>query len=225
MIRQVLGLGVAIPFVYFGIQLAAAPFYPGYSFFSRDASTLGSDGSTAAWIFNVGVLALGVMKVAVALAFASALPPAGIGRVLSASTALALASAGIGSVNASLHPLPDPQHTAGLLSILGSGFVLLPILSTAVLWQLGARRYALLNAFACLALIPIMTGLVQRACMRAGIDFAGYQAFLNGYHGLIQRAGAAAVFVPVGVVAHLLRRRAPVRDVPIAVLRRPARVP
>jgi hypothetical protein len=60
--------------------------------------------------------------------------------------------------------------------------------------------------------------------MRAGIDFAGYQAFLNGYHGLIQRVGAAVVLVPVGVLAHLLRRStAPVRDVPIAVLRRPAR--
>jgi uncharacterized membrane protein len=224
MTRHVLGLGVAIPFLYFGIQLAAAPFYPDYSFFSRDASTLGSDGSTAAWIFNLGALALGVVKVAVALAFAAILPQAGVGRVLSASMALALASAGIGSVNAFLHPLPDPRHTEGLLSILGSGFVLLPILSTAVLWRMGARRYAVLNAFACLALIPIMTGLVQRACMQAGIDFTGYQAFLNGYHGLIQRVGAAVVFVPVGVLAHLLRRStALVRDAPIAALRRPAR--
>jgi hypothetical protein len=56
-----------------------------------------------------------------------------------------------------------------------------------------------------------MTGLVQRACMRAGIDFSGFQAFLNGYHGLIQRIGAAVVFVPVGVVAHLLRRRTRIR--------------
>jgi hypothetical protein len=218
--------GRCAPFLYFGIQLVAAPFYPGYSFFSRDASTLGSDGSTAAWIFNIGTLLLGVIKVAVALAFAAVLPQAGVGRVLSAVTALALASAGIGSVNAFLHPLPDPRHTEGLLSILGSGFVLLPILSTAVLWRMGARRYAVLNAVVCLALIPLMTGLVQRACMRAGIDFAGYQAFLNGYHGLIQRAGAAVVFGPVGVVAHLSRRRAaPVGDVPIAVRRRPAPVP
>jgi hypothetical protein len=71
---------------------------------------------------------------------------------------------------------------------------------------MGARRYAVLNAIVCAALIPIMTGLVQRACMRAGIDFAGYQAFLNGYHGLIQRVGAAVIFVPVGVLAHVLRR-------------------
>jgi len=222
--RRLLGLGVAIPFLYFGIQLAAAPFYPAYSFFSRDASTLGSDGSTAPWIFNLGALVLGVIKIAVAGAFLSALPRAGVGRVLSVLTALALASAGIGSFNAFLHPLPDPLHTEGLLSILGGGFVLLPILTTAVLWRLGARRYAAMNVVVCLALVPVMTGLVQRACMRAGIDFSGFQAFLNGYHGLIQRIGAAVVFVPVGVVAHFLRRRAaPVRDVPLAVLRRPAR--
>jgi hypothetical protein len=30
--------------------------------------------------------------------------------------------------------------------------------------------------------------------------------FLNNYHGLVQRAGAAVAFVPVGVIAHLLRR-------------------
>ena len=209
--RRLLGLGVAIPFLYFGIQLAAAPFYPAYSFFSRDASTLGSDGSTAPWIFNLGALVLGVIKIAVAGAFLSVLPRAGVGRVLSVLTALALASAGIGSFNAFLHPLPDPLHTEGLLSILGGGFVLLPILTTAVLWRLGARRYAAMNVVVCLALVPVMTGLVQRACMRAGIDFSGFQAFLNGYHGLIQRIGAAVVFVPVGVVAHLLRRRTRIR--------------
>jgi hypothetical protein len=223
MIHHVLGLGIAVPLLYFGIQLVAAAFYPGYSFYSHDASTLGSDGSTAPWIFNVGALLLGAIKVAVALAFASVLPQAGVGRVLSALTALALASAGLGSVNAFLHPLPDPRHTEGLLSIVGSGFVLLPILTTAVLWRLGARRYALLNIVFCLALIPLMTGLVQRICMQIGIDFSGFQAFLNGYHGLVQRMGAAVVFVPVGVIAHLLRRRtAPLRDVPIAVLRLPS---
>jgi hypothetical membrane protein len=209
--RRLLGCGIVIPVIYFGIQLAAAPFYPDYSFFSRDASTLGSDGSTAPWIFNLGALVLGVIKIAVAGAFLSALPRAGVGRVLSVLTALALASAGIGCFNAFLHPLPDPLHTEGLLSILGGGFVLLPILTTAVLWRLGARRYAVMNVVVCLALVPVMTGLVQRACMRAGIDFSGFQAFLNGYHGLIQRIGAAVVFVPVGVVAHLLRRRTRIR--------------
>jgi hypothetical protein len=207
MTRRLLGLGIAIPVLYFAIQLVSAPFFPGYSFLDRDASTLGSPGSTAPWIFNYGALVLGAADIAVAGAFAAALPRAGVGRVLSVLTALALASAGVGSANAFLHPLPDPQHSDGTLSLLGSGFVLLPILTTAVLWRLGARRYAVLNIVACLALIPLMTGLVQRLCMRAGVDFSGYQSFLNGYHGLIQRFGAAAIFVPVAIVSLLLMRR------------------
>ncbi len=128
--RRLLGLRHRDPGLYFGIQLAAAPFYPDYSFFSaRMPARLGSDGSTAPWIFNRrGARARGHAQSAVAGAFLSALPRAGVGRVLSVLTALALASAGIGSFNAFLHPLPDPLHTEGLLSILGGGFVLLPIL-------------------------------------------------------------------------------------------------
>jgi hypothetical membrane protein len=206
-IRHVLAWGVAIPAIYFGIQAAAAPFYPGYSFFSRDASSLGSSASTAPWIFNFGTLALGVIEVAVAGAFLSALSRAGVGRGLAALTALALASAGIGSLNAFLHPLPDPRHTEGLLALLGSGLALLPVLTTAVLWRMGARRQAVVAIVVFLALIPIMTGLVQRICVWSGISFDGYQYFLNNYHGLIQRLGAAAVFVPIALVAYLLRHR------------------
>src|SRR3954454_13092742 len=69
--RRLLGLAVALPFVYFGIQLAAAPFYPGYSFLTRDASTLGSDGSTAPWIFNGGPLLVGTLELVTAAGRAS----------------------------------------------------------------------------------------------------------------------------------------------------------
>ena len=206
-VRHALAWGVAIPVIYFGIQAAAAPFYPGYSFFARDASTLGSDGSTAPWIFNVGTLILGLVHVAVAGAFFSALPSAGVGRGVTSLTALALASAGIGSLNAFLHPLPDPLHTQGVLSILGSGFILLPLLTTAVLWRTGAQRTAAAAVVCSAALILLMTGLIQRACIGAGLECAGYQYFLNHYHGLVQRLGAAAVFVPVALVAHRTRRR------------------
>ena len=107
----------------------------------------------------------------------------------------------------SCDPLPDPRHTEGLLSILGSAFVLLPVVTTAILWRLGARRYAVVNVVVGLPLITVMTGLIQRACISSGSDCAGYQFFLNNYHGLIQRIGAAVAFVPIGVIAHLLRSR------------------
>lgn len=122
-------------------------------------------------------------------------------------TALALASAGVGSFNAFLHPLPDPRHTAGLLSLLGSGVVPLPVVTTVILWRLGARGYATVNIAVGLAVITVMNSLIQRLCMSSGSECAGYQFFLNNYHGLVQRIGAAVAFVPVGVIGHLLRSR------------------
>ena len=207
--RRLLGLGVALPFVYFGIQLAAAPFYPGYSFLTRDASSLGSDGSTAPWIFNGGALLVGTLELVTAAAFLRAFTRGRIGMVLAWATALALASAAIGSLNAFLHPLPDPKHTEGLLSVLGSGLVMLPLLLTAVLWRLGARGYAMFNILLCLVLIPILTGLVQRIGMRAHLDLDGYQTLLNGTHGLLQRVAALLIFGSIGVVAYRLRHPAP----------------
>jgi hypothetical protein len=38
---------------------------------------------------------------------------------------------------------------------------------------------AVLTAVAYVALIPLMTGVIQRACIAAGIGFDGYQNFLN----------------------------------------------
>jgi hypothetical protein len=203
-----MAMGVAVPLVYFGVQAAAAPFYPGYSFLARDASSLGSPASTAPWIFNGGMLALAVVTVGVAAAFVFAPARAGIGRGLAAVTGLALASAALGSLNAFLHPLPDPRHTEGLLAALGGGVVVLPILTSAIFWRTGARRAAVVNALAYLALIPMVTGLVQRVCMRAGLACSGYQWFLDNCQGLIQRVAAVVVFVPVGIVALMLRRRA-----------------
>jgi hypothetical protein len=206
-LRPFLASGVAIPVIYFGIQLAAAPFYPGYSFFSRDASSLGSSASAAPWIFNVGVLLLAVIKLGVAGAFLVALPRAGVGRGVTVLTALALTSAGLGSLNAFLHPLPSQRHVEGVLAALGRGVALLPVLSAVVLWRLGSPRQAVATVIGCLVLIPVMTGLTQRVCIGAGLECAGYQWFLNNYHGLIQRLGAAVVFVPVGVVSYILWRQ------------------
>jgi hypothetical protein len=220
-------LGLVLPVLYFGIQLLAAPFYPGYSFLNRDASTLGSDGSTAPWIFNAGALLVGAVELLVSLAFFKALRRAHVGVGLAGLLSLTLVSAAIGSVNAFLHPLPDPRHTDGLLSILGAGLIILPPLSIAVLWRLEARRPALLVGALCLIVVPMMTGLVQRIYIQAGIEYGAYQAFLNGYHGLIQRLGALLVFGPIAVIAHVLRRaewtatqRARARELPTPGSRR-----
>jgi hypothetical protein len=206
--HHILAWTIAIPVIYFGMQAAAAPFYPGYSFFARDASSLGSNVSTAPWIFNVGSLVVGSIELVVAAAFFLALSRAGVGRVLAVLTALALTSAGLGSLNAFLHPLPDPRHTDGLLAALGSGLALLPVLTTVVFWRLGAPRAAIVNVAAYLAVIPMVTGLVQRVCMWRRLACDGYQYFLNNGQGFIQRVAAAVVLVPVVVIAYRLRRTA-----------------
>ena len=205
-----LAFGIAIPFVYFGIQIAAARFYPGYSFLNRDASTLGSEGSTAPWIFNVGTLVVGLCEVVAAWGFLRGLPRVRAGAVLTWATCVALVSSALGSINAFLHPLPDPRHTEGVLSILGAGVLLLPVITGLMLWRLRGRAWVtpalVLSVLVWLTLIPIMSGLIQRLSVIAQIDMPGFQAFLNGYHGVLQRVAAAAVFGPVAFAAWLLRR-------------------
>src|SRR5215467_15468287 len=73
-----LALGVAVPILYFGMQLAAAPFCPDYSFMRRDASTLGSAESTRPWIFNGGSFLLGVIMIAASVGFWKTLTRLGV---------------------------------------------------------------------------------------------------------------------------------------------------
>ena len=68
----------------------------------------------------------------------------------------------MGSVNAFLHPLPDPRHTAGVLSILGAGVLLLRVLTGLMLRRQRGRvwvtPFLALNVLVWLALVPIMSG-------------------------------------------------------------------
>jgi hypothetical protein len=61
-ITLALRMGFAVPFLYFGIQIAAAPFFPEYSFLARDASTLGSNASRLPALFNIGSLVVGIVR-------------------------------------------------------------------------------------------------------------------------------------------------------------------
>jgi len=88
--------------------------------------------------------------------------------------------------------------------------LLLPVLTGLMLWRHRGRAWVTpflaLNLFVWLALAPVMSGLVQGVSMMAHIDMPGFQAFLNGYQGLLQRVAAATVFGPVAFAAWLLRR-------------------
>lgn len=211
-----LRVGFLVPFLYFGIQLAAAPFFPGYSFLARDASTLGSLGSRLPSLFNVGCLVIGLLTLIAAWGVFRAFQILEVGAIISWLTTLALVSSALGSINAGLFPLPDPRHTDGVLALCGAGIFLLPFFLPVALWKLLERgpvtAYFVANIVAMVALVPIMSGLVQRFAIGAGIDMPGFQTFLNNYQGLLQRIAALIIFVPISVSARfLIFRLAPER--------------
>jgi hypothetical membrane protein len=209
--RFALKLGIAIPFVYFGMQIIAAPFYPDYSFLTRDASTLGSDGSRFPLLFNMGAIILGLLAFIATLGVFCALKYLKVHTIWAYLVATLLISFGISDINAGIHPMPSPLHTNGTLAMLGSAMLFLPIALPLAVWKIGnARRikiYLLLNLFAMLPLGLVMSGLLQRWGMSAGWEMSGYQYFLNNCQGLIQRVGVMIVIVPIGVVSYFLLKQ------------------
>jgi hypothetical membrane protein len=187
-------MGIAIPFLYFGVQFIAAPFYPGYSFLRQPASVLGSDLSTHPAILNVGAIITGVITLVASLGFLCALRLIGTHPVIAGLTFLALVSSGLASIWAGVFHMPDPRHNSGPLGI--STF-LLPGLFAAAFWKLkDARRlrlYLFVNLLLMVALVPIMSGA-------AGIN-------MSNYGGFFQRIAALTLFPPISVVAFFLLRR------------------
>ena len=210
-VRFALGMGVAVPFLYFGVQIAAAPFFPNYSFLARDASTLGSNGSRLPALFNIGALAVGIVTLIAAWGFYRASRLLKVRTALAWLASLALVASGLASINAFLFPLPDPRHTGSVLALVGAGTLLLPFLLPLALWKLLERGpiagYFIANIAVLMALIPVMSGLIQRFSIMAGVEMPWYQTFLNDYQGLLQRMVAVIVFGPIAVSAWYLGRR------------------
>jgi hypothetical membrane protein len=204
--------GVLIPLIYFGNQLVAATFYPGYSFLSQDASTLGSADSRWPALFNVGSVVTGVLCGFTAFGFLRVLSRNRVHQVLAWATSVALISFGLGAINAGLYPLPDPRHVSGPLAIVGIGGFLLPLVIPATLWKLPGERWMRVlfaaNFILLLALFPIFSGLIQRVLVMTGNEWPAYQEFLNHRHGLLQRITALAVVGPIGVGSYVLAKHA-----------------
>jgi hypothetical membrane protein len=188
-----LRLGVAVPFLYYGTQVVASLFFPGYSFVRQAASILGSEQAPHPWVFNAGALLTGAAALAAAPAFLRALLRLGAPPLLAWLTAAALATNGAASVNAGLFPLPDPRHASGPLLL---GALLLPGLVAASVWSrrdLRALRAYLLATTAFVAvMVPVMGGQLP-------ID-------LGAHEGVRQRLATLALFPPIGVSAYALAR-------------------
>jgi len=189
-----LAAAVLVPFAYFGAQVAAAPYFPGYDMLYTSASALGSNLSTRPGILNTGAVLTGLLALAGSIGFALALPRAGTGRPAAFALALCLASAGLAAIWAGLHPQPSPLHDPGLLAF---GMFIAPFVATWVGWHKGwphaLRALLLLDALAFLALLAAMSGI-------AGLH-------VPPYPGLFQKLLASLSFLPATAIAAVAIRR------------------
>jgi hypothetical membrane protein len=189
-----LRLGVLIPFVYYGTQAAAAPFFPGFSFVGTTASEMGSTLSRHPAIFNAGIMALGVITLLASVGFLLALRHTGVNPALALLASADLALNGVQMLWAGLHPIPDPRHAG--YTVFVAGMFVLPVLLTLALWR-GAspllKAYLVATLLLLAAMVPVTTGLT-------GID-------RRAYRGIIQRVYTLTTFPPIGVAAWVLGRR------------------
>jgi len=194
--RYALSAGVAVPFLYYGSQAAAAPFFPGFSFLGTTASELGSDLSRHPAIFNDGAILQGIACLVASFGFLIAFGRLGVHPLLAWPTALAVAIGGCASLWAGYYPLPDTRHgghPAFLIALLS-----LPVLFAIVLWRgghMGLRTYLIANLILLAAMVPIMSGI-------SGLD-------THTYRGLFQRLFTFTVFPPIAVAGFVLAKRLP----------------
>jgi hypothetical membrane protein len=188
-----LRFGIAVPFLYFGIQLIAAPFFAGYDFLGMAASLLGSERSSLPVLFNVGAMITGVAALIAAFGFLSAFAVLKVQPVLAWLTAIAVFLCGLSSLWAGIFPMPDPRHGENPFAI---GLFVMPFVTLATFWnQSQIRKYFLVCVLLFLALIPFMSGLI--AIDRSALE------------GLLQRLLALAAFAPIGLTAYQLLKRLP----------------
>jgi hypothetical protein len=194
--RLLLGMGIAVPFLYFGIQLLAAPFYPGYSFVRNVASELGSDLGRYPHPFNLALMLLGLVTIAAAFGFWRALRYLHANPALTFALPLAITVIGFQTLWAGYFPMPDPRHGGHPIFIVN--MILLPLLLTTALWkQQGSgsilRGYLVATLLLLLGMVPVMSG-------RTGKEHPEYR-------GLCQRLFTLTLYPPIGVGASILRRR------------------
>jgi hypothetical membrane protein len=192
--RFLLRLGITIPFIYYGIQLLAAPFFPHFSIVRTTASELGSNLTPYQGVFNIGIIFLSVITLFAAIGFLLALYRLGVNLLVTLLTSLALATNAFQCFWAGIHPMPDPRHGGHPPLIVA--MVILPFLLTASTWRATHSRavkvYFIATCLLLLAFVPIMSGI-------SGLN-------THDYRGLIQRIFTLTIFPPIAVAAHILSR-------------------
>jgi hypothetical membrane protein len=190
-----LGFGMAVPLLYDGAQLVAAPFFPEFSVLRTTASELGSDRSARPWILNAGAILTGIAALVGSIGLLRALRRLGGPPIVAWLSLLVVAGTGLSSLWAGIFPMPDPRH-GGHPSLL-IAMLAVPFVLSFALWRLGVSRAFMAYLIATIVLLLVMLPIMMRL-----IDVN-----MNTYGGLLQRIFALTVFVPIGVVAYELARR------------------
>jgi len=182
--------------MYFGIQLLAVPFYPGFNILVNSASDLGTAHSLKPWIFNLGAIATGLTTFASVYGFYQSLRSSATNFLLAALVCLSLMCYGTSSLAAGVFPMPHPYHGASPVQF---GIILGPVLFVAAFWK--RRRgsgWVFWCLAACLALFVVVLVL-----MRPGVTGINTDPIM----GLLQRILAVAGFAPLGLGAYDLQKQ------------------
>src|SRR5215472_1954866 len=190
---------VLMPIVYFGVQLAAAPFYPKYSFLNDMASLLGSAASRRPFVFNDGAMMTGILGLSGAVGLFLCLKRRS--GLWGALTGLCVVANGVLSLKAGMYPMPDPRHASWQFLLFPT--VLAPFVLLLATWRFDVRLrwYLIVDNLVLLTLLPSVIGV---SSVPAGI---------------LQRLFALIVLVPPGAVAGwlVLRKRPAYSGSPVGV--------
>lgn len=197
MTRTSLIAAVAVPFLYFGAQLAAMRFFPNFSFARHTASVLGSDQSSRPEVLNLGAALTGVASLVASWGMFAGLRQRGVWVIAALPVACCCVSFGLASLWAAAHPLPDPRHNPGALGVgmFAAPFATL-LASVCLKGAKWLRVYLMVN----------IAGFCLVASMYSGI----LPIDLAEYAGAVQRLGTFVMLVPIAVLALWLLKNAPV---------------
>ena len=183
-----------MPFLYFGTVFIGGLFYPGYNHVTQYASELGSAQALYPWIFNLGMLLVGVTGVAGGVGIARAAATLGGRRFTGMLAGFCLAVFGVSTLMAASFPMPDPRHGAFGM---GMAIQLAPFALAASIWNLramqGLKTFLIVIGVAMLAMLAVMMGagnIVRRANV-----------------GLFQRIYALTSFPWIAIAGIILARR------------------